>query len=100
MDPTTEVVVVTSSRARGLGAYTLTGVNGNPDAGYIGPMPPGAPAPVYVTDSTHRGRLHITAIDTIMRVVAGSFSFQGIRSDSTLLAVVAGQFRVRYVTGP
>jgi hypothetical protein len=91
-----EAVSVRASSAFGLGAYTLAGVQGNCDAGFLGPIQSGTVTPVYCTASAHTGRLQITGVDTILQVIAGTFSFRAVRADSTVITVVGGQFRVPY----
>jgi hypothetical protein len=92
----TEAVALRASNATGLGTYPLAGVQGNADAGFVGPIQSGTVTPIYGTDSAHTGHLRITALDTVSQIIAGTFSFRAARPDGTVITVVGGQFRVPY----
>lgn len=86
---------------RGPGSYQLTGSEGGNRYG----LAPQSGAVLirqnasFVTDSLHTGTVVITRLDTVARVLAGTFSFTGTeptKPDPKAVIVSDGRFDVKY----
>jgi hypothetical protein len=84
--------LVLSGDFHGLGNYPLRGLYSSAVGAYL--RPDGS---FFETTEQHRGHLRITALDTLGRVIAGTFAFVAQRTFDTLTTqVTKGAFRLHY----